>query len=133
MNYLKTFLGSGLLMLGLSFSAQAQSTVNSQNPTVEFEYATEPIEGDITPPPSGGPGFQFELSVYPNPGNGEITINLPSSTRALPVIISDFTGDVIYRGSTQVGQRVARIDISTAQRGSYLIQVDEKRIRYLKY
>ncbi len=61
------------------------------------------------------------IMVYPNPNNGTFTLNLPSTEEA-QILISNVSGQVVYRNKVSETQKVS-IDLSNNAQGIYMIQV----------
>lgn len=61
------------------------------------------------------------IRVYPNPNNGMFTLNLPSTEEA-HILISNVSGQVVYRNKVSDTQKVS-IDLSNNAQGIYMIQV----------
>ncbi len=65
----------------------------------------------------------FNVKVYPNPSNGELTIErLKASTENLQVEIVDVTGSVIYKNQNLISNK---IDLSKIPNGVYVMSITD--------
>lgn len=136
MKFITSKLALGLFILGLSFNANAQSENTSSSTTGAVISAPEPDRGELSPPPGGlGGGLELGLSfnVYPNPGNGEMTISLPQADESAFVKVSDLLGRTYYQGFTSAGQAQIQLDLKHVPAGVYLVQVNERSMKYQKF
>lgn len=70
-----------------------------------------------------GPAPEFEISVFPNPATGWVTLNLPThGTELFQMQIFDVNGRLLSSFEIQGGSP-ARLDLSAFSRGSYFLKV----------
>jgi hypothetical protein len=73
-------------------------------------------------------GVTMALSVYPNPSNGDVRMNISSDKSELAQVrVMDLAGNVVYQTNTQlrVGNNNVALDLNLAA-GVYLIDVQAK-------
>ncbi len=107
---------------------------NQSNPTTDTTSGTY-----LTGTPANGNVYRFEpyttgintasntndhISLYPNPGNGIITINTSSNNHETYAIIYDITQREIKR--QELTYKSNKIDISSVQPGNYIITIKNK-------
>ena len=63
-------------------------------------------------------------SVYPNPANETIVIDIPSNQWSSEIEIYDMMGKLVYNSTISSGQNVTQIDISTLPQGIYNVQLN---------
>lgn len=63
---------------------------------------------------------QVKMTIYPNPSNESINIDLPCNSTINKLIISDITGRILLMKTTNINQN---IDISALTGGKYIISV----------
>jgi hypothetical protein len=85
----------------------------------------------IVDPGSG----ENELSLFPNPSNSSITINLPTNELPYNIWILSKDGNKVYDGRTE--KPVLEIDISKLQQGLYFVNISRsdnwnKQIHFIK-
>ena len=69
--------------------------------------------------------IDFYSSIYPNPNNGNFTINVHQDIpSAWSVMISDLAGKVMYRNIYPVGNNRTQINIDDFDNGVYLVQFE---------
>jgi len=67
-----------------------------------------------------------KVKVYPNPTNGELTINYDLSTdQDVEILVRDVSGKLLYRMETAgtSGENERLINLSKYKRGLYLLQL----------
>jgi hypothetical protein len=70
----------------------------------------------------------MELSVYPNPGDGNFTVELSTITpRKVSITVFNASGQPVFNGpeSTVSRESTQKIDLSTQNAGSYMLQVSD--------
>ena len=68
--------------------------------------------------------FRKRLSVYPNPNNGQFTIQLPKRLgRTSNLIIQNTLGQIIHQESTESANNLAEINLENVASGLYLITI----------
>ncbi len=70
------------------------------------------------------------VSVYPNPANNEVTIELGIGMKDLNVTIYNMVGELIYNSEMTNQQKM--IDISSFARGIYTVEVENKDAKVFK-
>lgn len=71
--------------------------------------------------------YSQEMSIAPNPGNGELQLVLPGTIN-YDVFIYDLTGHLLYKSSIAAGEN--QLDISHLESGVYLINADNGIVQY---
>lgn len=116
---------------------------NESNPTTDTSSNTyltgTPASGNVYrfAPTAAGigttTGEKDNISLYPNPGNGIITIDIDKNDDKSYAIVYDITQREIQR--QKLTNRTNRIDISQLQAGSYIINIsnDDGIQRAFKY
>ncbi|HXP50234.1 MAG TPA: T9SS type A sorting domain-containing protein, partial [Bacteroidia bacterium] len=72
------------------------------------------------------------ISIYPNPSNGIITVSIPSANEANTLRITDMIGNEIVK--SQMKDVTKNLDLSSLQKGLYTITISngtEKHIQKL--
>lgn len=69
-----------------------------------------------------------QFILYPNPTNGEVTIEHPADTRE--ILLFNLTGQLILRITPQEGT-VTKIDLSSQPEGTYLLKTDTSPVMRL--
>lgn len=65
-----------------------------------------------------------QLTIYPNPTNGEFALTLGVETRhPVQLLVMDTTGKMVYNEQTMLDAKNAVIDLSHVAKGTYLITV----------
>lgn len=95
----------------------------------------EAVTGNVTP---GFDEFSVveHLNVYPNPNNGEVTLELNlNSPKEVNITVSDITGRITYSSQLQANEEFkTRLDFSNLSKGVYILQLevgDERLTRRL--
>lgn len=134
MKTLMQFFGVLIFCSFTSGALYAQDSQTNKGITVNENASIDYEKGELEPPAPGygGPGLGFTIHIFPNPGNGQLTLSLPGN-RGHMVRISNLMGTTYYLGSTMAGQNTLNIDISSAPAGIYRVQVDEQIIKYQKF
>lgn len=71
------------------------------------------------------------LSIYPNPSNGNFTIQLNSvSATALNMVITDLTGKQVYGYQTTQAEPVMQLNLSALQDGMYMINATMGKLSF---
>ena len=68
-----------------------------------------------------------ELFVYPNPGNGTVTIELANSLSPTQIQVVDITGKLILVQAISSGSSNVQLDLSSLSKGVYVIRVTDER------
>jgi hypothetical protein len=74
-----------------------------------------------------------DISIYPNPNNGNFTINIPPSNSNGMIIVRDVTGKIINRiniDAAEITQSV-QINMSEAAKGIYIVEVASNEAHYV--
>ena len=72
------------------------------------------------------------LKVYPNPGDGIFTIELPSrENEILTIHVIDILGHEVYSGIIETKENIARLDISELEPGIYYLNIESGKSKYL--
>jgi hypothetical protein len=115
-------------------SSLKSATVNqgyddNQDNIPEF---TEPmqIEKNVTSNPEDLIFEKSEISIFPNPSKGFITISPGNSFLPLNFEIVNFNGSIVYQGS--IDSDMQQVDLSILQKGIYLIRFHLKDKIYSK-
>lgn len=69
--------------------------------------------------------FESRISIYPNPTNGVINLELEGALNVQEITISDLQGKVVYQEINSSGI-TTRIDLSDMDNGIYLLQIRSK-------
>lgn len=122
-----------LVTVGLSSNLQAQSTGDHSTATTTIVNATIELEKADYAPPSGlgGPGLGFEISAFPNPGNGTFTLSL-AGNKGHQVVVTDLYGNRHHVGHSLPGQTTLQIELGNSPAGIYRVLVDEYSLLYRK-
>lgn len=83
---------------------------------IPYEYDTIPDVSIITPNTSNGP----LVSVYPNPADNHVTVNLKSQGQAY-MTMTDITGKTLLRKALHQGENM--IDTSKYPKGAYILTI----------
>ncbi|MFI5148975.1 MAG: PKD-like domain-containing protein [Bacteroidia bacterium] len=70
------------------------------------------------------------VSVYPNPGMGEVTVQLSIAAQDLTIRLYDMVGQVVYQAP--VTSQKTMLDISGFARGVYTLEVANKNVKGFK-
>jgi len=91
----------------------------SQDSTFAEESKLSKAENEVTQTWIG----QKEVSIYPNPTQGYLTIGLQNieEVKSCSIEIVDMNGSVVYQSST--AQRVYSVDLSNRANGNYYINL----------
>jgi len=77
---------------------------------------------------------EASISIYPNPTNGEITIDFSSyngQENVKKVEITDITGKTVYTSTTlSTSNNQLKIDLSSFEKGIYIISIQTERERF---
>ncbi|TND08276.1 MAG: hypothetical protein FD123_2418 [Bacteroidetes bacterium] len=82
----------------------------------------EPVEAQMDPLPFGQDNLL--LNLYPNPNNGEFTVELlqEPNTEDLVLEVYDMMGKKVFTKSVSASQRKWQIDLSQYEKGIYLLK-----------
>jgi hypothetical protein len=86
-------------------------------------------------PQSANKMQQGSLQLYPNPGQGMVTLQGNRSLRGVQVQVSDVNGKVMHRSEISKDRSAVELDLREMPAGVYLIQIEETngKIRQEKY
>ena len=73
---------------------------------------------------------EFDFEIYPNPNQGEFTLNTMKTNGEISIEISDINGKLIYN-KTRNGLD-NKLQISNIERGVYFIKVSSNNDRVVK-
>jgi type II secretory pathway pseudopilin PulG len=62
------------------------------------------------------------FNIFPNPGNGKITISVNSAEMNANVKVQDMNGRIVYKGT--LNGHESEFDLSFLENGSYLIRIE---------
>lgn len=65
-----------------------------------------------------------EIKLYPNPNNGEFTLEVDNSLTKKTIVIFDVTGRVVYRKQSQTS--LINIDLKDQEKGTYILRIYDK-------
>lgn len=82
-----------------------------------------PTQQFFTPPPRLAAPTTEGFSVYPNPSNGQVTLELNATEAPAQLVLTDVSGRVVYTESIVVGPNYRRTFDFNVETGSYLLQV----------
>jgi hypothetical protein len=135
-------LSLGLLLIGAlnmsPFFSIGQDVSLPQEPNRQEQFAPKGDEDSDLPPP---PPFSLEgdkeelkrLDAFPNPGNGELTLQLTDG-RPVEITVLDLSGTVHFQKSAVPNHKFQlKLNLSNAQSGIYLIRVDDYCFKYQKW
>jgi hypothetical protein len=76
-----------------------------------------------------------DLQLFPNPGNGNLTIHGTSSLKGMKISVSDIKGKVLFTNQVKEEGRDLELDITDLPSGMYLIQLqsEDGAVRQEKY
>jgi hypothetical protein len=64
-------------------------------------------------------GATRQVSIYPNPGNGDIMVRIPTFKSQCNVVVCDMQGRVVYKYSLQIGDSDLKLSLSP---GIYMLK-----------
>lgn len=67
----------------------------------------------------------WDIKIYPNPNNGVFSLMITGSSAALDVLVFNIIGEKVFELQI-IGDHGAKIDLSTLQKGLYVIQVIDR-------
>ena len=82
-----------------------------------------PTQQFITPPARLAAPTTEGFTVYPNPSNGEVTLEMNTSEAPAQLILSDVSGRIVYTESIVLGPNYRGSFHFNVETGSYLLQV----------
>ena len=125
LEYCSSITERGNLMVnsGWIITGDSQCAAPKQaNPNAGDEVSITEVEIYIEPTAS-----TFEqVKVYPNPTNGELTLNYDLSIdQTVEILVRDVTGKLLYsmKQAGTIGENQANLNLSDYQNGMYLLQV----------
>lgn len=62
-----------------------------------------------------------EIQIYPNPNNGDFTLEWASENEDAQIVIRDIVGRIVYQSTVDTDRQT--IDLGTASKGTYLVQI----------
>ena len=70
---------------------------------------------------------EWDAKIYPNPNNGVFNVMISGSSASLNVMVFNVIGEKVFELKI-LGDHGAKIDLSTLEKGLYVIQIlDEKK------
>jgi beta-glucanase (GH16 family) len=79
------------------------------------------IENNVTPDENILLKDDIIFNIYPNPNNGQFTLELNNNEEKASVVVYDLMGKIVY--SKNSGQNIQKIDISEQAKGIYFVRV----------
>jgi hypothetical protein len=103
---------------------QARGLFNAIYSTAEiFEASCAPSEAkSMTLQAASNQQNAVEIKLYPNPNNGEFTVELPMQLDLLTVQLKDMTGKVLSKTTYQTNEQLIHVK-STLNSGMYYIEI----------
>jgi hypothetical protein len=74
------------------------------------------------------PKTNSELTIYPNPAQNEIFVEIPDLSSGAEILIRNLSGIIVYSG--RVSEKIMRIDIDKLSNGLYILEVKCKQGNY---
>ena len=106
----------------ISNDSKCPTPPRQSNPSAGDDISKTKVEAYETPSLS-----TFEkVKVYPNPTNGELTINYDLSTdQDVEILVRDLSGKLLYRKQIAgvEGENEGQLNLSTYTKGLYLLQL----------
>ncbi|HZY25619.1 MAG TPA: T9SS type A sorting domain-containing protein, partial [Bacteroidales bacterium] len=113
-----------------NYSITAIATDNSNNTT-----ASAPVEFAVGSPVKNNASTNSDLiSLFPNPNNGQFSIefNIPLQNERSEIIITDLNGKQVYSTFISREEIVKQFDLSSINKGMYVLMVRDKQILVTK-
>ena len=66
-----------------------------------------------------------ELTVFPNPSNGQFALNLEGFTGAVTVDVYNIVGRKVWTSNVNAGAGVQQVDLTSLDAGNYLISASD--------
>jgi hypothetical protein len=133
-NLSKTLLLVAVLFMGI-MQANAQNEVDDPKNQVIINFDKEPENPDSPPPPPPfqvglGESADLKLSVYPNPTNGQVTVEHAGLANSTTIRVYDLVGNQVYMKEVGLSDlRKTRINLSDLPSGVYMVAVQNKTIK----
>ena len=75
--------------------------------------------------------FEQSLTIYPNPGTGVFTVELPESAEiSSNITIYDLTGKVVMQQTLNANTDVIQIDATSLSSGNYILRMQTNNGSY---
>ncbi len=112
--------GTGYCRIKKAATGQIQKGFNADFGTELYQEFTVGYNIGMEETPA-----QTELTVYPNPTDGSITIDVQSADEQVEVIVFDYTGRVVstQKVNTENTSRTLQVDLSGEAAGLYFVQL----------
>ncbi len=72
----------------------------------------------------------FMASVYPNPTDGMINLNLSNLTEDATLLVHDMIGQTVFNANIPLGTTNEMVDLSFLNKGMYILEIRNKQHRF---